>query len=102
MNIVKVYITKIERQLERKVKIIKLDRGGEYYGKYGESWQCPNPFAKLLKKCSICTQCTMLWTSQQNHVAERCNRTLMDMVKSMLSNSILPLSLWMYAIKIVE
>ena len=41
----------------------------------------------------------MLGTPQQNGVAERRNRTLMDMVRSMLSNSTLPLSLWMYAFK---
>jgi hypothetical protein len=38
-------------------------------------------------------------TPQQNSVTERRNRTLMDMVRSMLSNSTLPLSLWMYALK---
>ena len=38
-------------------------------------------------------------TPQQNGVAERRNRTLMDMVRSTLSNSTLPLSLWMYALK---
>jgi hypothetical protein len=38
---------------------------------------------------------------QQNGVAERRNRTLMDMVRSMLSNSNLPKSLWMYALKTV-
>jgi hypothetical protein len=36
---------------------------------------------------------------QQNGVAERCNRTLMDMVRSMLSYSMLPISLWMEALK---
>ena len=36
---------------------------------------------------------------QQNGVAERRNRTLMDMVRSMISYSILPLSLWMEALK---
>jgi hypothetical protein len=36
---------------------------------------------------------------QQNGVAERCNRTLMDMVRSMLSYSTLPISLWMDALK---
>ena len=41
----------------------------------------------------------MLGTPQQNGVTERSNRTLMDMVRSMLSNSTLPLSLWMYALK---
>jgi hypothetical protein len=39
--------------------------------------------------------------SQQNGVAERRNRTLMDMVRSMLSYSTLPISLWMEALKTV-
>jgi hypothetical protein len=38
---------------------------------------------------------------QQNGVAERCNRTLMNMVRSMLSYSTLPISLWMEALKTV-
>jgi transposase InsO family protein len=38
-------------------------------------------------------------TPQQNGVAERRNRTLMDMVRSMLSNSELPLFLWSEALK---
>ncbi|RVW77645.1 Retrovirus-related Pol polyprotein from transposon TNT 1-94 [Vitis vinifera] len=38
-------------------------------------------------------------TPQQNGVAERRNRTLMDMVRNMLSNSSLPISLWMEALK---
>jgi len=37
---------------------------------------------------------------QQNRVAERRNRTLMDMVHSMLSYSTLPVELWMEALKI--
>jgi len=40
-------------------------------------------------------------TPQQNSVAERRNLTLMDMVRSMLSNSSLPISLWMEALKTV-
>ena len=93
------YITKVERQLKRKLKIIRLDRGGEYYGKYDELGQCLGPLAKLLEKHDICAQYTMLGTPQQNGVVERRNRILMDMVRSMLSNSTLPLSLWMYALK---
>jgi len=96
-----VYITEVERQLERKVKIIRLDKGGEYYGKNDESGQCPSPFAKLLEKHGICAQYTMPGTSEQNGVAKRCNHTLMDMVRSMLSNSTLSLSLWMYALKTI-
>jgi hypothetical protein len=54
VNALEVYITEVERQLERKVKIIISDRGGEYYGKYCESGQCPGIFAKLLEKHGIC------------------------------------------------
>lgn len=43
----------------------------------------------------------MLETPRQNDVEERHNHTLMDMVRSMLSHSSLPLSLWMYALKAV-
>jgi hypothetical protein len=39
--------------------------------------------------------------TQQNGVAERRNHTLMDMVRSILSYSILLISLWMEAIKII-
>ena len=35
----------------------------------------------------------------QNEVAERRNRTIMDMVRSMLSHSTLPINLWMEALK---
>jgi hypothetical protein len=41
----------------------------------------------------------MLGNPQQNGVAKRCNRTLMDMVRSMLSYFTLPISLWMKALK---
>jgi len=36
---------------------------------------------------------------QQNGVSERRNKTLMDMVRRILSNLTLSISLWMYALK---
>ena len=78
---------------------MRSDRGGEFYGKFNESGQCPGPFAKLLESRGICAQYTMLGTPQENGVAKRRNRTLMDMVRSMLSNCYLPVSLWIYALK---
>ena len=89
----------MERQLDRNVKIVRSDRGGGYYGRYSESGQHPDSFAKFLERRGICAQYTMPGTPQQNGVSERRNRTLMDMVRSMLSNSSLPVSLWMYALK---
>jgi len=93
VNALEVYINEVERQLDRKMKIVRFDKGGEYYGRYDESGQHPGPFAKFLEKRGICTQYTMSGTPQQNDVSESRNRTLMDMVRSMLSNSCLPVSL---------
>lgn len=38
-------------------------------------------------------------TPQQNSVAEKQNQTLINMVRSMMSNSSLPISLWIYTLK---
>ena len=78
---------------------MKSARGGEFYGKFDESGQCPSPFAKLLESRGIGAQYTMPGTPQQNGVAERRNRALVEMVRSMLSNCSLPLSLWIYALR---
>ena len=99
INVLKVFVNDVERQLDRKVKIVRSDRGGEYYGKYDELEQNPGLFAKFLERHGICAQYTMPGTPQQNGVLERRNRTLMDMVRSMISTYSLPKSLWMYALK---
>ena len=94
-------MNEVERQLDRNVKVVRSDRGGEYYGRYDKIRQHSSPFAKLLQKRGICVQYTIPGTPPQNGVLERRNRTLMDMVRSMLSNSTLPVSLWMYALKTI-
>jgi len=40
-------------------------------------------------------------TPQKNSVSKRRNQTLMDMVRNMLSNSFLHVSLWMYVLKTI-
>ena len=37
VNALVAYIREVERQLDKKVKIVRSDRGGEFYGKYDES-----------------------------------------------------------------
>lgn len=91
MNVLKVYINKVEMQLDRKIKTIRLDRGKEYYRRYNEVGQCPG-FWKILLKVSICAQYTMPDTLQQNDVVKKRNCTLIDMVRSMMSNTSLPKS----------
>jgi hypothetical protein len=78
---------------------VRSDRSGEYYGRYTEDGQAPGPFAKFLQEHEIVAQYTMPGSPDQNGVAERRNRTLLDMVRSMLSSSKLPKSLWVEALK---
>jgi hypothetical protein len=52
-----------------------------------------------LRENGIVAQYSVPGEPQQNEVAERRNCTLMDMVRSMLSYSTLPVRLWMEALK---
>ena len=71
----------------------------DLYGRYNETSQNLGPFSRFLQECGIEAQYTMPGTPQQNGVAERRNRTLLDMVRCMLSHSSLPDFLWGDAIK---
>ena len=57
-------------------------------------------FGLHLKQCGIVSQLTPPGTPWRNGVSERCNRTLLDMVRSMISLIGLPLSFWGYALEI--
>lgn len=56
-------------------------------------------FSRYLVECGINAQFTLLRTPQQNGVAERINRTLVDLVCYMLFGSSLPKFLWGEALK---
>ncbi|KAK9033562.1 hypothetical protein V6N11_049749 [Hibiscus sabdariffa] len=56
-------------------------------------------FDELLKECGIVSQLTPPGTPQWNGVSERRNRTLLDMVRSMMSHIDLPTSFWGYAVE---
>ncbi|KAL0295756.1 UNVERIFIED_CONTAM: Retrovirus-related Pol polyprotein from transposon TNT 1-94 [Sesamum calycinum] len=80
----------VENQTGRKIKILRSDRGGEYLS--GE-------FVDYKKKNAIVSQWTPPGTPQLNGMAERRNRTLLDMIRSMMSFTKLPLSFWGYALE---
>ncbi|GKC10611.1 retrotransposon protein, putative, ty1-copia subclass, partial [Tanacetum coccineum] len=65
-------------------------RGGEYISQ---------EFKDNLKPCGIVQQHTHSYTPQHNGVSERRNRTLLDMVRSMMNLTTLPLSFWDYALE---
>lgn len=79
------YIEKMKNQIGKKPKVFRSDRGTEYLnGKLQE----------YLKKEGIKFQCTVGYAPEQNGVAERMNRTLVEAVRTMLIESSLPKSLW--------
>ena len=99
LGVFKVFKAEVEKQCGKQIKIMRTDWGGEYYGRYTKDRQAPGLFAKFLQEHEIVAQYTMPGSPNQNGVVERRNRTLMDMVRSMHSNSKLPESLWTEALK---
>jgi hypothetical protein len=95
----KIFKVEVENQHDKRIKIVRSDRGGEYFGRHTPYGQVPRPFARFLQENGIVAQYSMSGEPQQNRVAERRNHTLMDMVRSMMSYSTLPLGLWMEALK---
>jgi len=55
----KVFKAEVENQCGKQIKIVRSDKGGEYYGKYTENGQTPGPFAKFLQEHGIVAQYTM-------------------------------------------
>ena len=78
----KEYKNEVENQLDKRIKALRTDRGGEYLS---------NEFSAYLKECGIVPQLTPPGTPQWNGVSERRNRTLLDMVRSMMCQTELPL-----------
>ena len=56
-------------------------------------------FGLHLKQCGIVSQLTPPGTPQCNGVSERRNYTLLDMVRSMISLTDLPLTFWGYTLE---
>jgi hypothetical protein len=79
----------VENQIEKKIKVLRTDNGGEF---------CGNKFEEFCKKCGIARQKTTPYTPRQNGVAERMNRTLMEKTRSMLSGSGLGQEFWAEAV----
>src|SRR6266699_1755735 len=86
----KEYQNEVENHRTKKIKFLRSDRGGEYL-----SYE----FGMHMKQCGIVPQLTPAGTPQRNGVSERRNRTLLDMVQSMMALTDLPLSFWGYALE---
>ena len=71
---------KREREIRRKLKVVRAGNDGEYRG----------PFENYCKLHGIRLEKTVPKTPQQNGVAEKMNRTIEERIRCMLSYSKLP------------
>lgn len=89
-EIFKRYKAMVENLQERKIKELKSDGGGEYIS---------NEFGDYLDEHGIFHDVTPPRTPQLNGRAERPNRSLVEMARTMLIDCELPVTLWAEAIK---
>uniref|UniRef100_W8AUM1 Retrovirus-related Pol polyprotein from transposon TNT 1-94 n=1 Tax=Ceratitis capitata TaxID=7213 RepID=W8AUM1_CERCA len=85
----KEYKAMAERQTGKKLKILRSDNGTEFVN---------NAFDDFLKENGILRQLTVPYTPQQNGVAERMNRTLIEMARCMMLSAGAEESLWAEAV----
>ncbi|GJU61428.1 putative ribonuclease H-like domain-containing protein [Tanacetum coccineum] len=83
------FIIGLENQLNHKVKIIRCDHGTEFKN-YAMNEFCA--------KKGIKREFSVARTPQQNSVAERKNRTLIEAARTMLADSLLPIPFWAEAV----
>ncbi|KAL0350110.1 UNVERIFIED_CONTAM: Retrovirus-related Pol polyprotein from transposon TNT 1-94 [Sesamum radiatum] len=76
---------KVENQREMNFKVLRTDKGREYFSKQ---------FKRICEDKRIIRHLTIPYTPQQNGVAERRNRTLLEMARSMMAQANLPISFW--------
>ena len=79
----------VERSSGKKLSILRTDNGGEYVS---------TKFEDYLKSEGIHHERTVPKTPEQNGVAERMNRTLVETMRSMLIDAKLPHTFWAEAI----
>ena len=74
----KIYKAEVENQLERKIKRVRSDRGGEYFS---------NKFNLFCEEHGIIHERTPPYSPESNGVAERKNHTITEMVNAMLETA---------------
>lgn len=84
------FIKLIKTQHNQKTQRIRCDNGGEFSSNY---------FKSFCKNTGIQLEYTMPYTPQENGIAERMNRSLLDKVRTKFAETNLPRELWGEAIQ---
>ena len=80
----------MEKKTGMHIKALRSDRGGEYTS---------NAFTEYCEEQGIKRFLTAPYSPQQDGVAERKNRTILDMVRAMLKSKELPKEFWAEAVQ---
>ena len=89
LNAFKEFKALVENETGRTIKRVRTDGGGEY---------CSNALKSVFKSAGIEHQITPPHTPQQNGVAERANRTLVEKARAMLHGANLDYRFWAEAV----
>ena len=81
----KCFVAEVENKHEKGLKTFMTNRGREYLS---------NQFKEFCEEKGILRHLIIPHTTQQNGVAKRRNRTLLDMTRSMMVQANLPISFW--------
>lgn len=84
-DVFKTFKSSVEKEAKTVIRGLRTDRGGEFTS---------DDFNKYCNNSGIKRQLTAAYSPQQNGVAERRNRTIMSMVRCLLSEKEMPRSFW--------
>ena len=79
----------VEKEASKPIKIFRSDHGGEYTSQ---------EFVNFCENHGIQKQLTAAYSPQQNGISERKNRTILNMVRTILSKGHIPRSFWPEAV----
>lgn len=88
-GIFKSFKARVENKTGKTIKTLRTYRGGEY---------CSKTFEHFCINHGIRRELTSAYTPQQNGVSERKNRTILNMVRSLLKRGRIPKSFWPEAV----
>jgi len=92
-KVLKEWITRSKIETGEKANLLRTDGGGEYMGTEFQEW---------LRSRGMHHKVTNANTPQENRVAERLNRTILEMMRTMMHESDLPKNLWPFVIQYTQ
>ena len=91
LTVFRSFVAYIETQFSTTIKVLRSDNGGEYMS---------HDFQAFLQQKGIISQRSCPYTPQHNGMAERKNRHLLDMVRTLLLEASVPPRFWVEALSI--